>query len=100
MNNGSTKYPKLEPFGVGIWFALENDIMKRLSERMWSLILGIAVAIIVALTTLSWNSPVPPQKANIKSGISNDNATIHKIAVDFLRFVATHARHGSSVSRN
>jgi hypothetical protein len=59
--------------------------MKSFKDRTWLIILGVAVAILVTLTTLSWNEPAPASSGSGVSSPSTNRAVLPKIANELSR---------------
>jgi hypothetical protein len=58
----------LNCFVNGISFA-ESMNMKNFSDRMWLVILGVAVAILVTLTTIVWSEPAGERTGSGRIGV-------------------------------
>lgn len=43
--------------------------MKSLQDRIWLILLGVAVAILVTVTTVFWNEPAPTSRGS-ESGVT------------------------------
>ncbi len=61
--------------------------MKTFSDRIWLVLLGIAVAIVVMLTTFYWNKPAESrstEKLN-PAGTSHNRAVMPRLASDMIK---------------
>ena len=65
--------------------------MKNFTDRMWLVILGVAVAILVTLTTIVWSEP-SGERTGRRVGVKPvPQAMAPKIAVESLRIIAKSA---------
>ncbi|MDZ4716436.1 MAG: hypothetical protein SH819_13310 [Cytophagales bacterium] len=61
--------------------------MKNLSYRIWLIILGVAVALVIALTTSFWRAPDgAPSEAGQAQPSSGKKTFLPKIAVDAVQY--------------
>lgn len=61
--------------------------MKPFADRIWLIVLGVAVAILVTLTTVFWNEPAATS-AGSSTGVSNpapSRALLPRIGTDLSR---------------
>ena len=66
--------------------------MKNFTDRMWLVILGVAVAILVTLTTIVWSEPAGERTGGGRvSGKPVPQAVTPRIAVESLRIIAKSA---------
>lgn len=64
-------------FNVGIGFVKRTGTMKSFSDRIWLVLLGIAVAIVVLLTTFYWSNPASSRSSEqITPGKTSQTQTI------------------------
>lgn len=69
----------------GILFANENT-MKSLQDRIWLVLLGVAVAVLVLLTTVFWSEPSARSGSDAGNGKTTAQRTlIPKISTQVLK---------------
>ena len=62
--------------------------MKNFTDRMWLVILGVAVAILVTLTTMVWSEPSGERTGSGRVGVKPvPQAVAPKIAVEALHII-------------
>jgi hypothetical protein len=71
--------------------------MKSIPDRIWMVVLGIAVAVIVAVTTIYWSKPLTSRDSSTNPGTSGSpKALIPKIGGELLPFF-THPKAPASL---
>ena len=81
------KYADFKVLYDGTPFACKKADMKSLPERIWLVLLGVAVAILVTLTTLYWSEPATTASGS-EAGVSRpagNRAVLPKIGTELTR---------------
>lgn len=74
-------------FWFGTCFANGRSTMKDISNRMWLVIVGVAVAVIVTLTTFIWTEPQPMGNERKSLNPSGNKTVSPKIGQEALRYL-------------